>query len=441
MRATTSLLAASALVSGVVAHAHDSHHAHSQARALPSTWHHASDHPVHALFQRDDATSSPEPGSAAWVATYPTDKPDPSTMPQAWKDALAAAISSGKIPNFAPSVSDPTTGLPSYPPGSDLKSVTGFCVSNQGCRVPGDIWDAPDGVWGLGFDDGPLPSSDKLYQFLQQNNQRATHFFIGKNIVAHIPEFNTAFKTLQDDIAVHTWSHPQMTTLDNDHVVAELGYTLQAIRDLTGGRLAKYWRPPTGDIDARVSAIAREVFGMDAIIWNNDPRDWALSDTPPPTTPDQVSSEIAGWLKGPKSPGVIILEHELTDTTVNIFMQNYPIGKAAGWKIMPVSNSSAWRNAADDTSAPTSMPLVLAGSGGSGSATGGAGSASSTGTGAAGTTGTGASGSKTTGTSSGSTTGTGKPADSTTKSGAAQVVKSWSLMGAAMAVMSMFVLA
>jgi chitin deacetylase len=44
-------------------------------------------------------------------------------------------------------------------------------------------------------------SSDKLYQFLQQNNQHATHFFIGVNILNNPKEFLTAFQTLQDDIA------------------------------------------------------------------------------------------------------------------------------------------------------------------------------------------------------------------------------------------------
>jgi chitin deacetylase len=132
-------------------------------------------------------------------------------------------------------------------------------------------------------------SSDLLYDFLKTQNQRATHFFIGVNIIYNIPQFNTAYETLQDDIAVHTWTHPYMTvrnfpmnphytndtelipqSLSNEDVVAQLGYTMQAIRDLTGGRLPAYWRPPFGDSDARVSAIAKEVFGMTTIIWNQE---------------------------------------------------------------------------------------------------------------------------------------------------------------------------
>ena len=34
---------------------------------------------------------------------------------------------------------------------------------------------------------------------------------------------------------------------------------MQLIANSTGGRLPKFWRPPYGDSDVRVSAIAKEV--------------------------------------------------------------------------------------------------------------------------------------------------------------------------------------
>jgi chitin deacetylase len=93
---------------------------------------------------------------------------------------------------------------------------------------------------------------------------------IGSNIRDNRDQFKFAFDNLKDDIAVHTWSHPYMTTLTNEQVVAELGYTVQIIRDLTGGRLPRYWRPPFGDSDQRVRAIALEVFGLITVIWNQE---------------------------------------------------------------------------------------------------------------------------------------------------------------------------
>jgi peptidoglycan/xylan/chitin deacetylase (PgdA/CDA1 family) len=59
---------------------------------------------------------------------------------------------------------------------------------------------------------------------------------IGVNILQNQPQFKFAFETLQDDIAVHTWSHPYMTTLPNDQVVAEIGYTIQ-VRSIVGDQV------------------------------------------------------------------------------------------------------------------------------------------------------------------------------------------------------------
>ena len=61
-----------------------------------------------------------------------------------------------------------------------------------------------------------------------------------------------------------------MTTLDNLGVLGQLGWTMEIIHSSTGGRLPKYWRPPYGDSDNRVNAIAREVFGLQTVIWNQE---------------------------------------------------------------------------------------------------------------------------------------------------------------------------
>lgn len=82
-----------------------------------------------------------------------------------------------------------------------------------------------------------------------------------------------------------------MTTLTDAQVLGELGWTsvsprvlsicdaqtplsrhrLQIIFDNTG-RLPAFWRPPYGDVDNRVRAIAKQVFGLQTVIWNYDTR-------------------------------------------------------------------------------------------------------------------------------------------------------------------------
>ena len=92
---------------------------------------------------------------AEWAAPFPQAKPDPSQLPQEWVDALNTAIQAGKIPNIPPST--PTGGNPTYgnldPMSDEVCSTTYKCMKNN------DTWNAPDGVFGASFDDGPLPVS------------------------------------------------------------------------------------------------------------------------------------------------------------------------------------------------------------------------------------------------------------------------------------------
>ena len=96
----------------------------------------------------------------AWAAAYPAGTPDADAMPQAWKDALTAALQAGKIPNIPPSSdSNKKNGSPVYPPGYNPYSPQ-VCSGTYKCRIAGDVWDAPPGVIGISFDDGPLRVSD-----------------------------------------------------------------------------------------------------------------------------------------------------------------------------------------------------------------------------------------------------------------------------------------
>jgi len=164
------------------------------------------------------------------------------------------------------------------------------------------------------------------------------------------------------DIAVHTWSHPQMTTKSNLEIVSELGWSMQLIHDSTGGRVPKFWRPPTGDADNRVRAIAKQVFGLEMVLWNQDTEDWSLTVTPPGTTAATINASMTQWLTGSKTPGLMILEHELSDQSVDAFIAAYPLIKANNWKTASVARlldgTSAYRNADSSTGAVTSAGIL-----------------------------------------------------------------------------------
>ncbi|KAI0352932.1 glycoside hydrolase/deacetylase [Trametes cingulata] len=359
------LLAATALLSAstVSAVPHDHHdHEHTVHRRLPTAWYHPEDHPAYALFRRGAALTDgavyAAVGTPEWSAGYPQAKPDPNALPKAWTDAYNAAVAAGKIPDIPPST---LNGNPVYPQGFDPNGQV-VCSATYKCRNNEDLWDAPDGVFGASFDDGPLDTSVPLYQFLKDNDVTATHFMIGINILQNPNEFKMAFQELQSDIAVHTWTHPYMTTLSNLDVVAELGWTMEIIHNSTGGRLPKYWRPPYGDSDNRVRAIAKEVFGLTTVIWNQDTEDWSIGQ-PGGTTRDKVDASLQKWITGPKSPGLIILEHELTNNTVGAFIQAFPLIQQNGWKFMSVAQldgGAVYQNSDSSTGEVTPAAVAIA---------------------------------------------------------------------------------
>jgi peptidoglycan/xylan/chitin deacetylase (PgdA/CDA1 family) len=53
---------------------------------------------------------------------------------------------------------------------------------------------------------------------------------------------------MSTQIAVHTWSHPPLTTLSNEQVIAEFGWSKKVIKDVLG-ITPIYYRPPFGDVE------------------------------------------------------------------------------------------------------------------------------------------------------------------------------------------------
>ncbi|KAG5724345.1 Chitin deacetylase [Termitomyces sp. T112] len=335
-------------------------HSHSVEKRLPTSWYQPEDHPVHALFKRDqptDGTNYPQVGTPTWSSAYPASSPDVNALPQQWVDALNDAVEAGNIPNIPQSKNTPNTN-PVYPMGYNPNGAE-ICSATYKCRIPGDIWDAPANYFGISFDDGPTEASPRLLQFLEAHNQKATHFMIGVNIIENPQLFLDIFHA-GHDIAVHTWTHPYMTTLSNLEVVAQLGWTTELIRNSTGGRVPRYWRPPYGDSDMRVRSIAKEVFGLETVLWNHDTEDWSLTSNG--TTPQIIHDSFVQWLSGPKDPGLITLEHELSDMSVNAFMDAWTLIGPAGWQtasLASIIGDSTYQNS-DDSDSPVTADSAIA---------------------------------------------------------------------------------
>ncbi|KAI8062512.1 chitin deacetylase [Gongronella butleri] len=217
-------------------------------------------------------------------------------------------------------------------------NTNGYDVANDpdcwwtvsGCTVPklqdvnADIYKCPEpDTWGLSYDDGPNCSHNAFYNFLQEQNLRASMFYIGSNVM-NWPY--GAMRGVQDGhhIASHTWSHQYMTTLTNQEVLAEFYYTQKMIH-LATGVTPRYWRAPYGDVDDRVRWIATQL-NLTTILWDYDTNDWQAGDGVPESTVQNTYNEFIqmGNNGSMASGGNIVLTHEINNTTMQLAVENIP---------------------------------------------------------------------------------------------------------------------
>ncbi|WP_165975298.1 polysaccharide deacetylase family protein [Actinomadura rubrisoli] len=121
----------------------------------------------------------------------------------------------------------------------------------------------------LTFDDGPGPYTDRLLGTLRSGGARATFFMLGENVPSH----GAVVRRMAlegHELANHSWSHPQLTSLSTARVQSEVQRTQQAISQASGGVRPTLMRPPYGATDKRVG----QAVGMPLILWSVDTLDW-----------------------------------------------------------------------------------------------------------------------------------------------------------------------
>jgi len=147
----------------------------------------------------------------------------------------------------------------------------------------------------LTFDDGPDPASTPyLLDALARAGLRATFFVVGCRAERH-PDLLARIRAEGHEIANHSWDHPRLPDLSLRAIADQIRRT-RASLDAEGVRL---FRPPYGDLDARVNLAARG-FGYQVVRWSLSGGDWRGEDAAVLT--DRVVRGMA--------PGAIVLLHD-----------------------------------------------------------------------------------------------------------------------------------
>ncbi|GAA5823195.1 hypothetical protein JCM11251_007520 [Rhodosporidiobolus azoricus] len=209
------------------------------------------------------------------------------------------------------------------------------CTTPKLEGLPDDISHCPEPqTWGFTLDDGPNCSHNAYYDYLQEQKQKATLFYIGSNVIDWPLE---AQRGLSDghEICSHTWSHRYMTSLTNEQAFAELYYSKKAIKDVLGITV-QCWRPPYGDVDDRIRYIANAL-GMSTIIWTDNTFDYEIATLSKSTVEKNYDDILAKAANGTYSTrGTIVLTHELNADTMQLGEEYLPKIKQAFKYVAPV---------------------------------------------------------------------------------------------------------
>jgi peptidoglycan/xylan/chitin deacetylase (PgdA/CDA1 family) len=104
-------------------------------------------------------------------------------------------------------------------------------------------------------------------------------------------------------IGNHSYTHPHLTQLSQAQIDSEISRTQQAIA-AAGGGTPRLFRPPYGETNATVGAVAAK-HGLTQVIWDVDSQDWNGASTDAIV---QAASRLAN--------GQVILMHEWPANTL-----------------------------------------------------------------------------------------------------------------------------
>ena len=200
----------------------------------------------------------------------------------------------------------------------------------------------------LTFDDGPSPLyTPQILNILHDNGVHATFFCIGEQ-VQNSPDLVQQEAAAGHVVANHSWDHPDLTTLTDDQVHAQLADTSNALQS-ADGQAPVFFRPPYGAINEDVQEQAATL-GLQPILWNIDTLDWELPG----------SAAIVQTALDNASNGAVILMHDGggdRSQTVAALPEIISGLKARGFQLVTINQLV--NDAQKDDTAVSTSPLAI----------------------------------------------------------------------------------
>ena len=142
----------------------------------------------------------------------------------------------------------------------------------------------------------PDEYDEKVIDILLREKTPATLFLSGRWVEKNPEKVKFLAAQPQFEIANHAFWHPHLLEKDDDRILRELKRTQAIIKKMTG-RTPHYFRPPYGEVDERVAAIAQKA-GLTTIQY-----DIASGDPDAGLSPQRIIRSI---LRDAKSGSIIV---------------------------------------------------------------------------------------------------------------------------------------
>jgi peptidoglycan/xylan/chitin deacetylase (PgdA/CDA1 family) len=127
------------------------------------------------------------------------------------------------------------------------------------------------GTYAITIDDAPGPDTTKVLAALKAAKLKATFFLVGANVQAY-PALAQQIVAEGHEVANHSWSHPDMSTLTQTQIDTELVMANDIIFQTTGVHPV-YFRPPYGASNQLVVNRASAA-GLTHMWWTIDTEDY-----------------------------------------------------------------------------------------------------------------------------------------------------------------------
>ncbi len=177
----------------------------------------------------------------------------------------------------------------------------------------------------LTFDDGPSEHTLRILRVLAKYDARATFCVQGYNVETY-PEIVKMAVAYGNEIASHTWSHPNLTEISSSRIRSQLQRTNDIVAQVADGYQIKVLRPPYGATNKTARNICAE---MDMIIahWQIDTLDWEHRNA------NKTYKNIVNQAK----PGAIVLCHDIYENTAIAAEKAIPELIEKGYQLVTVS--------------------------------------------------------------------------------------------------------